>query len=230
MSDTAIAEKEATLPITGMTCANCAATVERTLRKTAGVSDASVNFASERATVHFDPGAVSVEDLAHAVERAGYGVVLAEEGELEDAEARARAEEIRDQTRKFWTGVAFAGPLFALSMARDFGLIGAWAHAPWVNWLMFALATPVQLYVGSDYYVGGWKSLRNGVGEHGRARRARLVGGLRVLDRGCGRPDPREHGGGRARLLRDGRAHHHAHQARQAPRGPGQGRDGRGDP
>jgi len=87
--------------------------------------------------------------------------VLAGEGELADAEARARAEEIRDQSRKFWTGVAFAAPLFALSMARDFMLLGMWAHAPGMSWLMFALATPVQLYVGSDYYVGAWKSLRN---------------------------------------------------------------------
>jgi Cu+-exporting ATPase len=96
------------------------------------------------------------------VERAGYGAILAPEGELEDAEAKARAAEIRDQSRKFWTGVAFAAPLFLLAMARDFGLVGMWAHAPWVNWLMFALATPVQLYVGWDYYVGAWKSIRNG--------------------------------------------------------------------
>jgi len=155
-------EREATLPITGMTCANCAATVERTLRKTAGVAEATVNYATERATVHFDPDLVSLTQLGEAVERAGYGVILAEEGELEDAEAAARAAEIRDQSRKFWTGVAFAGPLFVLSMARDFGFLGMWAHAPWVNWLMFALATPVQLYVGWDYYVGGWKSVRNG--------------------------------------------------------------------
>jgi Cu+-exporting ATPase len=162
MPDTAIHDQEATLPITGMTCVNCAATVERTLRKTAGVASASVNFATERATVHFDPQVVSLPELGEAVAHAGYGVVLAEEGELEDAEAEARAAEIRDQSRKFWTGVAFAGPLFVLSMARDFGLVGMWAHAPWVNWLMFVLATPVQLYVGWDYYVGGWKSVRNG--------------------------------------------------------------------
>jgi Cu+-exporting ATPase len=47
-------------------------------------------------------------------------------------------------------------------MARDFGLLGAWAHEPWVNWLFFVLATPVQFYVGYDYYVGGFKSLRAG--------------------------------------------------------------------
>ncbi|MCH7992711.1 MAG: heavy metal translocating P-type ATPase, partial [Gemmatimonadetes bacterium] len=160
---TASAESgQAVLPITGMTCANCVATVERTLRKTEGVEEASVNYASERASVRFDPAVTSVEELAAAVKRAGYGVVLAAEDELDDAEAIARAAEIADQARKFWTGVAFAAPLFALSMSRDFGLLGAWAHAPWVNWVMFGLATPVQFYVGWDYYVGGWKSLRNG--------------------------------------------------------------------
>ena len=160
--DSGPGEREVTLPITGMTCANCAATVERALKRTEGVSSASVNFASERASVRFDPAAVTVPRLAEAVEHVGYGAVMADAAELEDAEAAARAEEVRDQSRKFWTGVAFAGPLFLLSMARDFGLLGAWAHQPWVSWVMFALATPVQLHVGWDFYVGGWKSLRNG--------------------------------------------------------------------
>jgi len=150
------------LPITGMTCANCAATVERTLRKLPGVVDVAVNFATEKATVEYVPGLASRSDLVAAVERAGYGVVEAPAGQLEDAEQAAREAEIRDQTRKFWVGVAFSLPLFLLSMARDLGLLGTWAHAPWVNWLMLALATPVQFYVGWDYYVGGWKALRNG--------------------------------------------------------------------
>jgi len=58
-------------------------------------------------------------------------------------------------------GEVFALPLFALSMLCDFGLIGSWSHAPWVNWLFLALATPVQFYTGWHYYVGGFKSLRN---------------------------------------------------------------------
>ena len=160
------AMREVDLPITGMTCANCVATVERTLRKTEGVEEASVNYASERAHLRFHPDRVSLEDVAAAVERAGYGIVLvddaADAGAVDEAEAIARAAEIADQKRKFLVGAAFALPLFVLSMARDFGLVGMWAHAPWVNWLMFALATPVQFYVGWDYYVGGWKALRNG--------------------------------------------------------------------
>ena len=152
------------LPITGMTCANCVATVERTLnRKVPGVVMATVNLATERATVEYIPGVATVAAMVQAIEAAGYGVVqAAAEEELEDVEARARAAEIADQTRKFWVGVAFALPLFLFSMARDFGLLGAWAHhAPWVNWLFLAMATPVQFYTGWDYYVGSYHALRN---------------------------------------------------------------------
>jgi len=151
------------LPITGMTCANCAATVERTLnRKVSGVVQANVNFATERATVEYIPGVASVAAMVRAIEEAGYGVVqAAAQEQVEDVEAQARRSEIADQTRKFWVGVAFALPLFLLSMARDFGLLGPWAHAPWVNWLFLALATPVQFYTGWDYYVGSYHALRN---------------------------------------------------------------------
>jgi Cu+-exporting ATPase len=158
-----VATQRIELPITGMTCANCAATLERTLQsRVSGVVSASVNFATEKAVVEVVAGAIGWKELAGAIEDAGYGVVDAPAGEMEDAEAAARHAEIRDQTRKFWTGVVFALPLFLLSMLRDFGLLGPWSHGSWVNVLMFALATPVQLYVGWDYYRGGWKSLRNG--------------------------------------------------------------------
>ncbi|MCF8049819.1 MAG: cadmium-translocating P-type ATPase [Desulfobacterales bacterium] len=158
-----VATQRIELPITGMTCANCSANVERALKKKVpGVTDASVNFASERATVDFIPSVSGIDDLVAAIEKAGYGAVVPEENvSAEDAELSARQAEIADQTRKFIAGVVFALPLFLLSMARDFGLTGPWSHAAWVNWLFFALATPVQFYTGWDYYVGGIKSLRN---------------------------------------------------------------------
>jgi Cu+-exporting ATPase len=158
-----VATAKIELPITGMTCANCSATIERTLnKKVPGVVAATVNLATEKATVEYIPGQVSRADLVSAIEKIGYGVVEAEAGQLEDAEQAAREAEIRDQSRKFWTGVAFTLPLFLLAMARDSGLLGMWSHAPWLNWLMLALALPVQFYVGWDYYVGGFKALRNG--------------------------------------------------------------------
>ena len=70
--------KQLTLPITGMTCANCVATVERNLKKANGVSSAVVNLSSERATVEFDPSLAGLPDLIGRVERAGYGVASGE--------------------------------------------------------------------------------------------------------------------------------------------------------
>ena len=151
-------------PVTGMTCANCAMNIERTLKKkTPGVVDAAVNFASERVRVEFLPSETSLDQIANAIQKIGFEAILpADSADLEDAEARARDAEIRRQTAKFITGVVFTLPLFMLSMARDFGLVVAWSHAPWVNWFFWGLATPVQFYTGWDFYMNGWKSLKNG--------------------------------------------------------------------
>ncbi|MEJ2264115.1 MAG: heavy metal-associated domain-containing protein [Anaerolineales bacterium] len=70
--------KHVTLPITGMTCANCVATVERNLKKVDGVQLANVNLSSERATVEFDPTLAGINDLVSRVQRAGYDVAVGE--------------------------------------------------------------------------------------------------------------------------------------------------------
>ena len=151
------------LPLLGMTCANCAKSIERRLNRVEGVLNASVNFASERATITYVPGAVERADLVAAVRQAGYDVVeAAESASEEDAEALARQAEIDHQQHRLIVGAIFTIPLFLLSMGRDFGLLGLWAYDTWVDYLFLALATPVQFYVGWDYYVGAVKSLRNG--------------------------------------------------------------------
>ncbi|RKU06012.1 cation-transporting ATPase PacS [Candidatus Poribacteria bacterium] len=159
-----VATGEIELPITGMHCVNCAATVEKTLNEMRpSVVSATVNFATEKAKIVYLPGQVAPTDLIAAIEKAGYGVVeAAPDRQLADVEQATREAEIDEQTRKFWIGVAFSLPLFIFSMARDFALLGAWSHALWGYWLMFVLATPVQFYVGWDYYTGGFKALRNG--------------------------------------------------------------------
>ncbi|MDZ4159261.1 MAG: heavy metal translocating P-type ATPase [Anaerolineaceae bacterium] len=222
--------RQITLPITGMTCANCVATVERSLKKANGIEFANVNLSSERATVAFDPAFANLDELIGRVRRAGYDVATGEAdllirrlsddndarrlekaltqlegvlnatvsfaserariqyiptvitqselrravvsagfeavetgGEAEDAEAKARQAELNQQRRYLFVGLLFTIPLFALSMGADFGFLPmSLAHAPWLDWLMFALATPVQMYVGWQYYVGGFKAVRNG--------------------------------------------------------------------
>ncbi|MBF0497156.1 MAG: copper-translocating P-type ATPase [Deltaproteobacteria bacterium] len=158
-----VASAKVELAVTGMTCANCSAAIERTLRKKIpGVLDAAVNLATERATVEYIPTITTQDDIIAAIVRIGYGVIPPDTGDTEeDAEQVARRAEVADQTRKFFIGAFFTLPLFILSMGRDMGLWGDWSHQVWVNWLLLALATPVQFYTGWDYYTGGWKSLRN---------------------------------------------------------------------
>lgn len=158
-----VATAKAELPIVGMTCANCANTIERALKKLPGVTAANVNLATERATVEYLPGAVEIGDLIAAIRKVGYDVVepAAEAEEPEDAERAARQAEIRQQRLRLLVGLVFTLPAFLLSMARDFGLLGMAGHAPWLNGLLFALATPVQFGVGWQFYRGAIKALRN---------------------------------------------------------------------
>ncbi len=149
------------LPIIGMTCANCANTIERSVRKLPGIDAANVNLANERLSVSYDTSVLKRDEIIARVRKAGYDVPeIAADEDMEDAEAKARALEISHQERRLLIGAIFTIPLFILSMGRDLGLLGAWAFQPWVNFLFWALATPVQFIVGWDYYVSAWRALR----------------------------------------------------------------------
>lgn len=158
-----------TLPISGMTCAACVRHVENALHAVPGVLNAIVNLATERATVELVPGAVTITELKRAVQDAGYDVLdtRGETIELVDRERALREQERQREWRDLIIGVGFTTPLFVLTMTRDLahtlmwhsvldGLLG-WQY---LDWLLFALATPVQLYVGRSYHRGAWKSLR----------------------------------------------------------------------
>jgi Cu+-exporting ATPase len=125
------------MPITGMTCASCAMRVERKLNQLDGV-EASVNYATERATVSFDPGAVPQERLLAAVQEAGYGAVLPSAGP-EPAEEPDAAGSLR---RRLIVSAALSAPVLALSMVPALQLDG------W-QWAAMVLATPVVVW-------GGW--------------------------------------------------------------------------
>lgn len=156
--------RKVNLPVIGMTCTNCSATVEKTLNeKVPGVIKASVNFGTEKAIVEYDPGLTDLSKMAKAVAKAGYELILPQDdGDIGDAEELARTKELKSQQRYFLVGLIFTLPLFILSMSRDFSMLGPWAHEAWVNWLFFALATPVQFYTGWGFYTGAFKSVRAG--------------------------------------------------------------------
>ena len=148
-------EHQITLPITGMHCESCVSTITRHIKKMDGILAVEVSLATEYAAVTFDASALNEETIVDKIRDLGFDVVD------EDEEAEARAEEFRRQKMQFIVGGIFTVPLFLMSMGRDMNLLGEWASAHWVNWLMFGLALPVQGYVAWDYYIGGFKALRN---------------------------------------------------------------------
>src|SRR5215210_6482272 len=120
--------------VTGMTCASCVNRVEKALKKADGVLDASVNLATERATVTYAPGVADFGTLQAAVETAGYGVIAPTQSDVadaEDGETTARRAELADKRRKLIVAVAFGLPLFLLAMARDLGFIEPWLTPFW---------------------------------------------------------------------------------------------------
>ncbi|HEX9117708.1 MAG TPA: heavy metal translocating P-type ATPase [Anaerolineae bacterium] len=157
-----VASAKIEIPVSGMTCANCSTTIERNLRKMPGVVGANVNLATERASIEFIPTVAGYGDFKHKIEDLGYGVIEtsgAGSTAPEDVEAQARQKEIARQWRLLWTGVALTVPIFLLAMSM---MLGLFPMSPWLDWVLFVLATPVQFYVGWQYYTGGYKALKNG--------------------------------------------------------------------
>ena len=125
-----------------------------------GVTDCSVNWITGKVQVEYLPTIIKPKDIHKVLSGKGFESIILDDQD-QDIEAIARAHEIKVHKRNLFVGLLFTVPLFILSMARDFNLLGNWAHEPWVNWLMFLLATPVQFYVGRGYYRGAIQSLRN---------------------------------------------------------------------
>jgi Cu+-exporting ATPase len=157
--------EKVTLPIQGMSCASCVKKVENALNGLEGVVRASVNFATERATVQYIPGAVSMEDFRRAVKEAGYEVLeveTAKKEEIVDREKAAREAQYRKLKRKFITGVLLVIPVFILAYWKALGLSNFYNLPREVNfYLQLILQTPIQFWVGWQFYTGAWKTAKH---------------------------------------------------------------------
>lgn len=148
------------LNITGMHCSSCAGLIEKSLKKTPGVKEANVNFATEKAHVLFDPGLVGQRELLEAVKSAGYKADVADNADPE-ADRRRREHEMKSVRNKFLIGLVFSIPMLYFMLLDFFGFLPfRSALSPWVGIVSFLLATPVQFIVGAGFYKGMWSSLR----------------------------------------------------------------------
>ena len=181
-----------------MTCAACATRIERKLNKLDGV-DASVNYATEQASVSYDPELAAVADLVRAIEAAGYGASL---------EARAGADEERARALRLRLVVAavLTAPLALLAMLPPLQFAG------W-EWLALALATPVVLWAGLAVPPRGGAQRAPRRGDHGHAHLDRHARGVGLVGRRARRAR------GRAHVLRGRGRDHDADPARPLLRG-----------
>ena len=152
---TQTAVQRVSLPISGMSCAACAARIEKVLNRTPGVSLANVNFANHRATVEYDPAVIDPAQVAERIRGAGYGAADPAESQKETAdwEQQAREEEYRDLRRRLWVAILFGVPTTAIAMLHlDF---------PGSHWLQLLLTTPVMFYSGRGFFTAAWSALRH---------------------------------------------------------------------
>ncbi len=154
--------EKAVISVGNMTCASCVAKVEGALAGLPGVAKANVNFATEKATVVYDPNALHPEDLTRAVESAGYTARLTDDEVLADLEVeQAREREARQVFRKFAFSAAVAVVIMVLSMGHmSLPLIKEIPERT-LFFILFALATPVQFWAGWQFYRGAIGAARH---------------------------------------------------------------------
>ncbi|MBI2555121.1 MAG: copper-translocating P-type ATPase, partial [Candidatus Rokubacteria bacterium] len=152
---TNIEQERLTLPVKGMHCASCVSKVEAALAGVRGVVEASVNLATEKATVRIDPGQVTVADLRTAVRAAGYEIPeqIAADAGTPDREREARERENRLLRLKFLLGAALSLPVLLGSFPQLFPWVPAVVRSPWVQ---LVLTAPVQFWVGWHFHRGFW--------------------------------------------------------------------------
>ncbi|WP_284013387.1 heavy metal translocating P-type ATPase [Halobaculum litoreum] len=152
-----------TVGITGMTCANCSATIEDAVGALPGVVAVDANFATDEATVRYAPSVTTREDVYDAVAAAGYEPIRDDDGDAESAKDAARTAELTRQRRLTLFGAALSVPLLAMLVFELFAPGTLPETIPGtglaIGWVAFALATPVQVVLGREFYENSYTAL-----------------------------------------------------------------------
>ena len=151
-----------TLALSGMTCANCSAAIERQLNKQPGVKSATVNLATERATVQFAQADTTVAALIDSVKQIGYGAALYDDAHKAQI-AQAEKAITRKMKRDLLVSIFLSLPMVLGMLLLMAGVDNWFTHLTHLPWVQFLLATPVQFWIGARFYRGAYHSIKNGV-------------------------------------------------------------------
>ena len=146
--------RQETFPILGMSCAACAARVDKTLNRQPGVCQASVNYAAATALVEYDPAQTSPEALRHAVQEAGYDLLIAHDEHTADEVEEAHARKYKALKQRTIAAILLAVPIAVIGMG--------FMDRPWAGWSTWILSTPVVFWLGRNFFINAWKQLKHG--------------------------------------------------------------------
>lgn len=146
--------KRSTFPVTGMTCAGCAVSVESMLKSVDGVIDAGVNFADNSAWAEYDIQKTDPEDLQKSIRSIGYDLIIDEDNsaELQESLQQKKYEEIRQRTIR---ASILTLPVFLIGMF--------FMDMPYGTWISMVLSAPVVFWYGRNFFINGWKQAKHGM-------------------------------------------------------------------
>lgn len=140
-------------PVTGMTCASCAGSVESMLKAQTGVVKAGVNFANSTASIEYIPGIAHTEDFKKAIQSIGYGLIIDESEDAADNLQALQQQHAKSLRNRTLLSIAFSVPLVIIGMF--------FMNIPYANYIMWALATPVVLVFGKQFFINAWKQAKH---------------------------------------------------------------------
>lgn len=140
-------------PITGMTCASCAVSVESILSFQPGVINATVNYANASATVEFLPDVASPEAFKTAIQSIGYDMVIGESSTIREEVEEQKNQHYRELKKSTWGATLLTLPVFVIGMFL--------MDLPYANYIMWAFSTPVLLFYGNRFFINAWKQAKH---------------------------------------------------------------------
>ncbi len=158
------------LAIGGMHCASCSAIIEMSLSEVDGIAEATVNLATERAKVAYDPARTSRDAIIKLIENTGYSAIELVEGAGDDAQRVQQEADYRSLRNTFIFSLVLSVALLYLSLPMmGIGALLGPLQITWMDWpynkiALFFLATPIQFIAGARFYSGAWSALKNRAG------------------------------------------------------------------
>ena len=150
---TAPAPQKVSVPVTGMSCASCAASVESMLRAQPGVEQAAVNFATQTVQLSFDPTQVSLPRLQNTVQSIGFDLIIDQEN-AQEKQQELKASQYQVLRQKTIAAAILTVPVVVMGMF--------FMHLPYGNWIMMALSAPVVFYFGRSFFINAFRQARFG--------------------------------------------------------------------